>query len=337
MGSTKAPGPEGFHAVFFKRFRSIIGEDVILVALKVLNGDQSIKDFNNTNVVLIPNKKNAEVMKDFRPISLCSVVYKIVTKCLANRLKIVIPFVTSPSQSAFVSGRLIFDNVLVSFEMLHSISHRKKGKKGFAAIKLDMSKAYDRVEWSFLGRELFELEDIQSHDKYLGLPTVVGKNRRKTFEEIKEKVWRRIKSWKGSLFSAGGKEILIKAVVQAVPTYLMSIFQLSQTLCQELNSMILQFLWVQMRKRREFIRETYSNPTDSYKWWMALWNLNIPPKVKMFIWRVCNDAFPSLINLGRRKVQVNLCCPLCKEDGESTFHAPFWCKEVVEIWENSDF
>ncbi|KAK3221558.1 hypothetical protein Dsin_008583 [Dipteronia sinensis] len=148
---TKALRPDGFQAVFFQKFWHIVGDDVIKVCLSVLSGDLSIRVFNQTNIVLIPKKKNPLEMKDFRPISLCFVVYKIVTKCLANRLKLVLPNIIDPCQNVFVPGRLIFDNVLVAFEMLHCINKRKKGKKGLAAIKLDMSKTYDRAEWSLLG------------------------------------------------------------------------------------------------------------------------------------------------------------------------------------------
>ena len=105
---------------------------------------------NHTNIFLIPKVKDLEKMFDFRQISLCNVIYKIISKVLANRLKPVLPRIISPTQSAFVLGRLITNNVLVAYEMLHTMHARKKGKKGSMALKLDISKAYDLVKWQFL-------------------------------------------------------------------------------------------------------------------------------------------------------------------------------------------
>ena len=85
----------------------------------------------------------------FRPISLGNVVSRIISKVLANRLKPILPNVISDSQSAFVPGRIIIDNTTVAFEMLHRIRNRTKGKKGHMTVKLDISKAYDRVSGSF--------------------------------------------------------------------------------------------------------------------------------------------------------------------------------------------
>jgi hypothetical protein len=101
-------------------------------------------------IVLIPNMANAVFVADYWPISLCNVIYKIIAKVLANWLKVVLPTIISTNQNAFVPGRLITDNILIAFEALHTMKSRMKGRKGYMAVKVDMRKAYDRVEWPFL-------------------------------------------------------------------------------------------------------------------------------------------------------------------------------------------
>lgn len=96
-------------------------------------------------------------MTDLRPISLCNVVYKIISKVLANRLKKIIDLIISDTQSAFILGRLITDNIMVAFEVMHYMKRKDKGKESWMALKLDMSKAYDRVEWRFLEAALQKL------------------------------------------------------------------------------------------------------------------------------------------------------------------------------------
>ncbi|KAA3481092.1 reverse transcriptase [Gossypium australe] len=115
MGSTKAPGEDGFPAQFYQRCWNIVGNDVASFYLHLLNGDM---------------------------------------EAIANRFRRVIDKCTDEGQSAFVPGRLISDNVLLAYEILHSLKQKKLGKNGFMAVKLDMSKAYDRVEWNFVGEIL---------------------------------------------------------------------------------------------------------------------------------------------------------------------------------------
>lgn len=110
-----------------------------------------------TQINLVPKKTYALKVSDYRPISLRNVSMKIITKVLANRLSECLPQVISQSQSAFIKGRLFTDNIILAHKATHCIRKRSKGTEGFLSIKIDMSKAYDWVEWTFLNKLLLKL------------------------------------------------------------------------------------------------------------------------------------------------------------------------------------
>ncbi|KAF5460460.1 hypothetical protein F2P56_020324 [Juglans regia] len=297
-----SPGPDGFPAVFYQNHWDIVGVDVTRAVLEILNstGDMSC----------------------------------LISKVLANRLKLILPQIISPTQSAFVSGRLILDNVIVAFVAMHSMSCKIKGLQGYMSLKLDMSKAYDRVEWSFLRAamdkmgfssrwidlvmrydsllfcrangaddsllfcrangvewvklihllDLYEkgsgqklnkdktsiffsantrretrdyiismagLRATSSYEKHLGLPVLIGRSRIQAFKGILDRVRARMSNWKNKLLSQAGKEVLLKAIIQALPTYCMRVFKLSKALISELNRVMHNFWWGQQERERK--------------------------------------------------------------------------------------
>ena len=128
----------------------MIGDQIFSAASQWLSTDAFPLGLNNTLIVLIPKCENPSSMKELRPISLCNVLYKLVAKVLANRMKDVLCRLISPSQAAFAPGRSITDNILLASEVLHCLKRRTRGRIGDVALKLVISKAYDRVDWGFL-------------------------------------------------------------------------------------------------------------------------------------------------------------------------------------------
>jgi hypothetical protein len=387
MHPSKAPGVHGFTAGFYQRHWNLVGPELCGVVLGFLNGGEMPEEINDTAITLIPKVRNPQSIKKYRPISLCTVLYKIATKTVANRMRPVLEYTISQEQSAFVLGRLISDNALVAFECVHAMKRKKKGKKGHCAVKLDMMKAYDRVEWPFVesiltkfgfpprlvqiimkcvstvrfsvkvnggllepftprgirqgdpmspylflacakgltalihhynsgfidrgvrvckrspwishllfaddslifinangasAARLNEIMDIyhlasgqkvnkekcaiffspctsdthrevvKQHlnihiaafsEKYLGLPTAVGKLTSEAFEYITESARSSVNGWAQKNLSYPGKEALIKSVVQAKPIHGMSCFLLSKSTCKKFTSVMGQFWW----------------------------------------------------------------------------------------------
>ncbi|KAH9768956.1 reverse transcriptase domain-containing protein [Citrus sinensis] len=394
MCPTKAPGPDGLPAVFYQKHWHMVKDGVLATCLHILNSQGSVTPINHTYIALIPKVRKPRKVTEFRPISLCNVIYRIVAKSIANRFKQILHKIISPTQSAFIPHRLITDNIIVGYECLHKIRHCKSKRKGLVALKLDVSKAYDRLEWSFLeqimkrlgfshqwislimrcissvsfsiiingsvrgfikpqrglrqgcplspylfitcaeafssllqqveqqrlihglsfGKELkishllftndslvfcrasvadctklkmildcysmasgqifnfekssfflsgnvqqaqataigniFHLNIVSRHENYLGLPAMVGRKRSGFFNDIKLKVLNKISSWQYKFFSCGGKEVLIKAAVQAIPAFAMSVFKIPLGICEDIQRIVANFWWGSNRERR---------------------------------------------------------------------------------------
>lgn len=112
-------------------------------------------------------------------------------------------------------------------------------------------------------KALRNVDLIHHHDRYLRLPSFVGSDRSLTFQELKSKVWHKLQSWKQKLLSQTRREILIKAVAQVLPTYIMSCFKLPKLLCKELESMFARFWWGQRRFECKIHWVSWTNLCDS--------------------------------------------------------------------------
>ncbi|KAK5840387.1 hypothetical protein PVK06_009286 [Gossypium arboreum] len=363
MSPLKSSGDDGLGAIFYQRFWHIVGKDVADFCIETLHGLHNIADINSTRIVLIPKFRLPRCMTQFRPISLCNILYKIISKMLANRLQKILHLCIDETQSAFIPRRLITDNIIIAYEVLHSMKRKRVGSKGSFALKLDMSKAYNWIEWGFVqaifqrtgfldrwvenvmrcvssvsysvvmngevGNIFFPSRGLRQGDpispylflicneglltllqmaatrgdlngfrvnkfgprithlffvdgnlifgdatifgvtaindtlenkrvkvcrvlgvdrsnnpeKYIGLPSMVGCNKRRAFKELKEKLTRRVSSWSSRLLSIGGREVLIRAVLQAILLYSMNCFLLPSSVCKELEAILARFWW----------------------------------------------------------------------------------------------
>jgi hypothetical protein len=157
LKSNATPGPDGLNANFYQTYWDTIGGGDTQTALDILNNGGNPETLNETYICVIPKHNNPTTPADYRPIALCNVILKIVTKTIANRIKNILPEIISPQQSAFLPGRLITDNTLLAFETFHHIKQNKNKRKGPVGIKLDMAKAYDRLKWIFIENTLISM------------------------------------------------------------------------------------------------------------------------------------------------------------------------------------
>jgi hypothetical protein len=149
---------------FTKKYWPHVSKDILACVNHFFQNHQLLQELNHTFITLVPKKSGSHSVHHFRPISLCNISYKIISKILANRLKKVLPQIISPLQSAFVPNRNIQDNSILAHELIHSFKN-KKGKKGLMFLKMDMEKAFDQMECKFL---LAIMKKLGFNDTWLG-------------------------------------------------------------------------------------------------------------------------------------------------------------------------
>ncbi|XP_059284804.1 uncharacterized protein LOC132038098 [Lycium ferocissimum] len=152
LAGDSASGPDGLSGLFYQSCWDIVGVDVHKVVKAYFEGHTLPKSITHTNLVLLPKKNEVETFSDMRPISLSNFINKIISRVLHDKIDHILPRLISANQSGFVKGRNIIENVLLTQEIMDDI--RLRGKSTNVVLKLDMTKAYDRVSWLFLTKVL---------------------------------------------------------------------------------------------------------------------------------------------------------------------------------------
>ncbi|KAL5541335.1 hypothetical protein UlMin_044595 [Ulmus minor] len=277
----KSPGPDGFTGGFFQDCWDFLKDDIVKVLEEFYLNGKFCGNMNHTFLCLIPKKQDAQKVKDFRPISLVSGLYKILAKLLSNRLREVLEETISLAQGAFVHNRQILDVVLVATEAVED--YRKRGERG-VIFKVDFEKAYDYVNWDFLDLVLekkgfgvrwrswmrgciysanfsimingkprgrfgasrgLRQGDPLSPFLFILVADILGRMMDKAvgIGEVKGfKVGR-----EEHVFRPQNKHeqelTLIQSVLSSIPTYYMSLFKLPRVVAASLEKMMREFLW----------------------------------------------------------------------------------------------
>lgn len=126
MGRFKAPGPDGLQAIFYQSQWDIVGETLCQLIMGIFANHSKVGSINSTLITLIPKVDNVVRMRQFRPISLCNVTYKIVTKILAKRLRVYMEELVSPCQCSSIPNRQSGDNIIIAQEVMHSMKKKRR-------------------------------------------------------------------------------------------------------------------------------------------------------------------------------------------------------------------
>lgn len=149
IGSWKALGPDSFQAGFYKNTWEVAGLAVHNFVQRVMKGEAISEEAGEALLVLIPKEANPSSIKRFRPISLCNVYVKLITKVIANRLKPLFKDIIASMQTSFIRGRQGLDNAIICQEVVHTRKYTKAKKSGMV-LKIDLEKVFDYMEWGFV-------------------------------------------------------------------------------------------------------------------------------------------------------------------------------------------
>nr|XP_043630001.1 uncharacterized protein LOC122601300 [Erigeron canadensis] len=273
MGDDKAPGPDGFTVVYFKKAWNIIGDDVIKAVKNFFSAGTLLKEVNHTIISLLPKVSTPARVNDLRPISLCNVVFKCITKIIANCIKDKLTDLVSINQSAFVPGRRLTDNILLTQKLMHNY-HLDRGLP-VLLLKLTFKRRMTRVVWESLEEfksvsglapslpkstayfcnvlnhvklsilNILPFEEGRLPVKYLGVLLVSSRLVYRDCKELLERVHNRISNWKTKFLSFTGRLQLVQSVLSSMHIYWSSVFILPTRVTSEIEQMMRGFLWSQ--------------------------------------------------------------------------------------------
>ncbi|KAG7581859.1 Reverse transcriptase zinc-binding domain [Arabidopsis suecica] len=163
MPKNKAPGPDGFPIEFFWEAWEIVGQDLVEAVQGFFISGFLPRNFNATAITLIPKVQGADKLQQFRPVSCCTTVYKIIARLLKQKLKLFISDAVQGNQVGFVQGRHLCENVLLASELVTNFHSEGVTTRG--CLQVDLAKAYDNLDWQFL---LNVLNAIELPDKFVG-------------------------------------------------------------------------------------------------------------------------------------------------------------------------
>lgn len=163
IGEDKAPGSDGFSSCFFKKAWSIVGHQFCQAVKEFFNSGSLLKQINHTAIVLVPKTTHASAVTDYRPISCCNVLYKVISKILASRMVPILSSIVDQAQAAFVEGRSIANNVHLVHELLQKYCRKRISPRYI--LKVDLCTTYNSVNWSFIRQVM---RGLGFHSRFVG-------------------------------------------------------------------------------------------------------------------------------------------------------------------------